>query len=143
MWDAKEQLDEVSNLAGWDMQSELLQCLRFIDEQALTTEFRSFLEAQYDEELEMSEEVIDWEEIYEDAECPDCGDPIPARTQSGDNCENCGHTFWTHGDSDDDEEENYPLVRLEPNPTDLWLNQHLGTVAVIVVIILALISAFF
>jgi hypothetical protein len=32
-------------------------------------------------------------ESYSDAECPDCGDPIPEDVVDGQECKNCGHTF--------------------------------------------------
>src|SRR5579872_6264961 len=31
--------------------------------------------------------------LYEDGECPDCGDPIPDNAVEGDNCGNCEHVF--------------------------------------------------
>jgi len=35
------------------------------------------------------------EEVYPNAECPDCGEEIPSKlVGDGDECKNCGHVFW-------------------------------------------------
>ena len=31
---------------------------------------------------------------YENAECPDCGTPIPKDAEDGDSCDNCGHVLY-------------------------------------------------
>ena len=31
---------------------------------------------------------------YPGGECPDCGQPIPAEANDGDECVNCGHIFF-------------------------------------------------
>lgn len=36
---------------------------------------------------------IDIKEIYENGECPDCGDTIPIDVKNMDYCQNCGHVF--------------------------------------------------
>jgi hypothetical protein len=33
---------------------------------------------------------------YENGECPDCGESIPAEMVSGGECANCGHVFHEH-----------------------------------------------
>ena len=43
----------------------------------------------------MSETKIDWNAIFENGECPDCGLPIPKNTKPGEGCKNCEHVFWT------------------------------------------------
>jgi hypothetical protein len=35
------------------------------------------------------------QDSYPDAECPDCGEPIPEDTSDGDSCCNCNHVFYT------------------------------------------------
>jgi hypothetical protein len=37
---------------------------------------------------------IDWKQVYENGECPDCGDNIDEDAVPGDPCFNCGHVFW-------------------------------------------------
>lgn len=38
--------------------------------------------------------VPDWSTIYENGECPDCGEIIPKDTPDGGKCANCEHVFW-------------------------------------------------
>lgn len=33
------------------------------------------------------------QDTYDNGECPDCGEPIPARFEGGEDCLNCGHVF--------------------------------------------------
>lgn len=41
-------------------------------------------------------------ETYENGECPDCGEKIPANAKDGDHCENCNHVFWAYKPTDDE-----------------------------------------
>ena len=36
---------------------------------------------------------LNMRDYYENQECPDCGNPIAAETDWGDECANCGHVF--------------------------------------------------
>jgi ribosomal protein S27AE len=40
--------------------------------------------------------------VYENNECPDCGQPIPLDAQVGEACDNCGHVFYQLTETDDD-----------------------------------------
>jgi ribosomal protein S27AE len=40
--------------------------------------------------------------VYENNECPDCGQPIPLDAQVGEACDNCGHVFYQLTENDDD-----------------------------------------
>jgi rubredoxin len=33
-------------------------------------------------------------DLYENGECPDCGEEIPVDMVDGGECVNCGHVFW-------------------------------------------------
>ncbi len=39
---------------------------------------------------------------YPDAECPDCGLPIPAVAANGSECSQCDHVFWYSRKADDE-----------------------------------------
>lgn len=38
------------------------------------------------------------QQAYDDGVCPDCGEPIPASYEGGEDCAGCGHVF--HLDTD-------------------------------------------
>lgn len=40
--------------------------------------------------------------LYENGECPDCGDMIPNNVVEGDACAGCGHVFYEQHPDDDD-----------------------------------------
>jgi hypothetical protein len=54
------------------------------------TEFREYWE-YCETEWEVCE--IDWESIYDNGQCPDCGEDIDKAAQPGDECHNCTHVF--------------------------------------------------
>jgi len=39
-------------------------------------------------------EKTNWEEIYDDGNCPDCSESIPDTMVDGGECFNCGHVFF-------------------------------------------------
>ena len=43
--------------------------------------------------------------LYENGECPDCGDTIPPTMVDGGECENCGHVFYAELLENDDQRE--------------------------------------
>ena len=40
-------------------------------------------------------------DLYQDGECPDCGEEIPDDAEPGCECKNCGHVFWLDTPNDD------------------------------------------
>lgn len=42
------------------------------------------------------------QDTYENAECPDCAEPILDTYEQGDECSNCGHVFWLYRQTDDE-----------------------------------------
>ena len=62
-------------------------------------EFDTELGTYISQEVIASDEVayeideLDWSQVYDNDECPDCGEPI-GDAKDGDGCGNCGHVFW-------------------------------------------------
>lgn len=54
-----------------------------------------------DESITRPLEPVNWAEIYENGECPDCCEKIPDHYVEGMSCQNCEHVFYK--DSEDDE----------------------------------------
>ena len=75
----------------------------FLSEGNIVESFTGFDYNMYMREVRrMSKwEFVEWDDYFENGECPDCGESIPYDAAEGDECLNCGHVFWMYRPTDD------------------------------------------